>query len=62
MTERKKLEAELAEAERALAATLDALRTHGHQGMTWGFLRTDSQRVRELRQALAAEMERGAKP
>jgi hypothetical protein len=60
MTERERLQAELAEAERALAASIKATSTHGHQSITWAFLRIDSRRVDDLRCALAAEIEREA--
>lgn len=48
----KAIEAELHEAECALAATYEALRTHGRQGITWAFLKADGERVRSLRRKL----------
>jgi hypothetical protein len=55
MTRREKLEAELAEAERALAASWEAVSWRPHQTMNWKFVEIDSQRVRKLHQALTAE-------
>lgn len=45
--------AELHEAEAALHQSLNAIQTHGHQGMTWALLRADAARVRKLRAAIA---------
>lgn len=50
---RRDLEAGLAEAERALDASLEALRTHGRQSITWQLYGQDCQRVRQLKGWLA---------
>jgi hypothetical protein len=49
------LQDQLDEAECALQASIDACRTHGHQGITWACLAADSARVRELRAQIAAQ-------
>lgn len=43
---------QLHEAEKALAASYEATKTHGHQSMTWIFLKADAERVNSLRAAL----------
>ncbi len=44
-----KLRKKLTEAELALEQSLQAMRTHGHQGVTWELLKADALRVKALR-------------
>ena len=46
---------ELSEAESALAASCAAVKTHGHQSITWALLKADGARVNELRAQLTSE-------
>lgn len=43
------LDREIEEAQAALMASLHALRTHGHQGITWALYDADRQRLTALR-------------
>jgi hypothetical protein len=50
---------ELRNAKAALAASLQATRTHGHQHCTWVFLQSDLDRVARLEAAIAKAEEGG---
>ena len=49
------LQEQLHEAEQCFAASYEAAKTHGHQAMTWIFLKADAERVKQLRKEIQSE-------
>ena len=50
---RAQLEAQLVEADAALDASIEALRSHGRQSITWQLYAADCARVKQLKQWIA---------
>jgi hypothetical protein len=52
-SEEEVLQAQLQDALSALDASRQAVRTHGHQGISWACLKADAERVAQLQAELA---------